>query len=112
MQAHLTTSNHQRGEPSLASRVNTPYTNRARKTFVGLRNAVWLAWSVDSSLLPNMHPRMHVRRAAEIPEHRRPFDLPHIPDTVIADVVVFVKRHVQFIETVRVDQFHRFFHVA
>src|SRR2546423_9695221 len=40
--------------------------------------------------IPNMHPRVHVRRAAEIPQHRRPFDLPHIPHAILADVHSFV----------------------
>src|SRR5438552_5486430 len=35
--------------------------------------------------LANVHPGVHVWRAAEIPEHGRAFNLPHVPHAVVAD---------------------------
>src|SRR2546423_1872195 len=64
--------------------------------------------------IPNMHPRVHVRRAAEIPQHRRPFDLPHIPHAILADVHSFVveKRHGKLIDPAGfVDQRQRLIHI-
>ena len=55
---------------------------------------------------------MHVRVAAEIPEHRRSFDLPHIPHAVVANIVVLVKCHMQIVEAVCLDQLHGFFGVG
>jgi hypothetical protein len=52
------------------------------------------------SLLANVHPGMHVWRAAEIPEHGRAFNLPHVPHSVVADVVVLVEGQVQIVEAV------------
>ena len=49
---------------------------------------------------------MDVRRAPEIPEHVRPFDLPDVPDTIAADVIIFRKGHVQVIHATGGDQFH------
>jgi len=42
---------------------------------------------------PDVDPGMHVRGSAEVPDHIRTFELPHVPDAVISDVQVFVKRH-------------------
>src|SRR6185437_5131003 len=57
--------------------------------------------------LPHMHPGMHVRCAAEIPDHRRPLDLPYVPDAVTADIHLGIERHVQLIEPGGFDQLHR-----
>jgi hypothetical protein len=51
---------------------------------------------------------MNMRIAAEVPDHRRTFDLPHVPDAVLANVLILVKRHVQVLEAVLLDQLHRF----
>src|SRR5690349_9721277 len=53
--------------------------------------------------LPDMHPSMHMGRAPEIPKHRRTFQLPDVPHTVVANVFVLVERHVQMIEAVLFD---------
>src|SRR5205814_1318817 len=54
--------------------------------------------SQRSSLPLNVDPGVDVRFAAEIPKHRRPFNLPDIPDPVVADVLVLIKGHVQVVE--------------
>src|SRR4051794_40974382 len=39
----------------------------------------------------DIHPDVHMRLAAKVPDHRRPFNLPNVPDAVVTDVLVFVK---------------------
>ena len=41
---------------------------------------------------------MNVRGAPEVPDHVRPFELPDVPNPVVADVFLFVERHVHMIE--------------
>jgi hypothetical protein len=60
------------------------------------------------SLGPNVHPRMHMRISPEIPKHVRTLQLPNIPDAVVSDIRVFVKRHRQrFRATIRANVLHR-----
>ena len=53
-----------------------------------------------------MHPSVDVGFAAEIPDHGGTFNLPDIPDAVLADILIFVERHVQGIEAAFADQLH------
>ena len=53
--------------------------------------------------LPNMHPGMHMRIPAEIPNHRRPLNLPDIPNPIAPQILVLVESHVQVIEAVFLD---------
>lgn len=53
--------------------------------------------------LPNMHPSVHMRIPAEIPNHRRPLNLPDIPNPIAPQVLVLVESHVQVIEAVFLD---------
>ena len=45
-----------------------------------------------------MHPHVDMRIAAEVPDHVGTFELPNVPNAVVADVLVFVEGHVQLIE--------------
>ena len=51
---------------------------------------------------------MDVRVAAEIPNHGRAFELPDVPNAIVADIQVLTKGHVQIIETISLDELHRF----
>jgi len=53
--------------------------------------------------LPNMHPGVHMRISAEIPNHRRPFNLPDIPNPIAPQIPVLVESHVQIIEAAFLD---------
>src|SRR3954452_24972659 len=66
-------------------------------------------WLLRLPRLPDVDPRMHVRGAAEVPEHVGAFDLPYVPDAVAADVQALsvVERHVQVVEAAGLDQLHR-----
>jgi hypothetical protein len=37
-----------------------------------------------------MYPNVDVGLAAEVPDHRWPFYLPHVPDLILANVLVLV----------------------
>src|SRR4051794_20656564 len=63
-------------------------------------------------LLANVHPGMDVRFAAEIPEHGWSFNLPNVPNPIVADVVILVKSHVQIVEAICLNQFHGFVCIA
>ncbi len=62
--------------------------------------------------LADVHPRVDVRRAAEVPAHGWAFDLPDVPDAVVADVHVLVERHVQLFEAGGMDNLHMAFYKA
>ena len=47
-----------------------------------------------------MHPAVDVRGAAEIPDHVRAFELPVVPDAVVADVAFFVEDEAEVVEAV------------
>ncbi len=51
-----------------------------------------------SSLRLHIHPDVNVRGAAEIPNHVWTFQLPDIPDAIVADVLILVECHVQVLD--------------
>src|SRR5438045_2485985 len=55
---------------------------------------------------------MHVWVAAEIPDHGRAFDLPNVPNPILADILVFIESHVKMIEAVSFDQLHGLIGIA
>src|SRR6266545_2476869 len=62
-----------------------------------------------SGLRPDVHPRVDVGAAPEVPDHRRALELPHIPHTVIADVQVPVEGHGERLAAAAgLDVAHRF----
>ena len=44
---------------------------------------------------------------AEVPHHRWPFDLPDVPYAIVPDIRVLVKRHVQILESIGLDELYR-----
>src|SRR5262245_52119674 len=57
---------------------------------------------------PDVDPRVYVRVAPEVPDHRRTLELPHVPDAVLADVQVLAERHPERLDAaVRLDEAHR-----
>lgn len=73
----------------------------------GLREARQTNQSL--SRFANVNPRVNMWLAAEVPHHRRTFDLPYVPDFIVANVLVFVIREVQFVEAVLIHKLHRLF---
>src|SRR5215471_2179237 len=70
-----------------------------------------LCYPASSGMLAYMHPGVHVRCTAKIPHHSRSFDLPDIPYSVVANVLILVKGHVQILETVVFNQLNGFIRV-
>src|SRR5579862_5117749 len=69
-------------------------TTRPRRTWRGsARSTGSTNTCAGDSSFSNVHPGVNVWSAAEIPDHVRALQLPDVPDAVIADVQVFVKRH-------------------
>jgi hypothetical protein len=46
----------------------------------------------------NVNPSMHVRRTAEMLNHVGTFQLPRVPDPVVAYIKILVQRHGQLID--------------
>jgi hypothetical protein len=53
-------------------------------------------------------PAVNVGFAAEVPEHPRPLNLPHVPDTVTAEVLPLDVREMEILEVLGFHQPHGF----
>ena len=59
-----------------------------------------------------MHPGVDVGFATEVANRVGPFELPHVPDFVIADVLPFVEGEVKVVDATGFDMFECFFGVS
>ena len=55
---------------------------------------------------------MNVRLAPEVPKHRRSFNLPYVPNSIISDILIFVEGHVKIIESAVLDELHGFVRIG
>ena len=55
---------------------------------------------------------MDMGLAAEVGYHVRTFDLPYVPDIIVADVLAFVEGEVEVVDSAGFDVFHRFLSIG
>src|SRR4029077_6349474 len=45
-----------------------------------------LGVELEARVIGDVHPDVHVRHAAEVPDERGPFDAPHVPFAIVSQV--------------------------